>query len=156
MTVGEMVKFMRLCIIITRFQFLLRQYLWSQTAPPKSVPAFKLGQLTGMAQNRFDMIWRCLRWSHQPKHREEGMTHAQYRWLLVDDFIDCFNNHWSDNFFQGQQFVLTSQWLGGTVMVAIGSIEVFPTILPLTESHIIVWKFRTRLVVNLVSWLGWS
>ena len=47
-TICEMVKFMGLCIIITRFKFSLRQYLWSQTAPSKYVPAFKLGQLTGL------------------------------------------------------------------------------------------------------------
>ena len=67
MKFGEMVEFMGICIIITRFQFLSRQYLWSQTAPSKYVPAFKLGQLTGMAWNVFGMIWSCLRWSHHPK-----------------------------------------------------------------------------------------
>ena len=101
MTIGDMVKFMGLCILIKIFQFFLRRYFWSQTAPSKYVPAFKLGQLTGMAQNIFDMIWSCLRWSHQPKQREEVMTHAQYRWLLVDDFIDIFNTRQSDNFSPG-------------------------------------------------------
>ena len=46
MTIGEMVKFMGLCIPITRFQFSSRRYLWSQTAPSKYIPEFKLGQLT--------------------------------------------------------------------------------------------------------------
>ena len=98
MSIGEMVKFMGLCILITRFQFLSRQDLWSQTARSKYVPAFKLGQLTGIARNRFDMIWSCLRWIHKPKQREEVMTHAQYMWLLVDEFIDRFNTHRSDKF----------------------------------------------------------
>ena len=93
MTIGEMVEFMGICIIITRFQFLSRQYLWSQTAPSKYVPAFKLGQLTVMARNKFDMIWSYLIWSHQPKQREEVMTHEKYRWLLVNNCIDCFSTH---------------------------------------------------------------
>ena len=96
MTIGEMVKFMGLCILITRFQFLSRQDLWSQAAPSKYVPEFKLGQLTRMSWNRFYMIWICLRCIHQPKQREEVMTHAQYRWLLVDKFIDRFNTRRSD------------------------------------------------------------
>ena len=70
MTIGDMVNFMGLCIIITRFQFSSRQYLWSQTANSKYVPEFKLGQSTGMARNISDMIWICLGWSHRPKQRE--------------------------------------------------------------------------------------
>ena len=100
-TIGEMVKFVGLCILITSFQFSSRRDLWSQTARSKYVPAFKLGQLTGMSQNIFDMIWSCLRWSHQPKQKEEVMTHTQYRWLLVDNFIDCFNTHRPDKFSPG-------------------------------------------------------
>ena len=64
--------------------------------------------------------------------------------LIVLTLIDQIN------FRQGQQFVLTSQWLGGTVMVAVGSIEFFPTKFPLTEIQRTVWKFRTQLVVNVV------
>ena len=66
--------------------------------PSKYAPAFKLGQLTGIARNIFDMILSCLRWIHKLKHREEGMTHAQYRWFLVENFIDHLKTHRSDNF----------------------------------------------------------
>ena len=31
------------------------------------------------------------------------MTHTQYRWLLVDDFIHRFNTHRSDNFSPGSK-----------------------------------------------------
>ena len=79
------------------------------------------------------------------------MTHAKYRWLLVDNFIDRFNTHPEDNFSPGSKNILTSQWLGGMGMVAIGSIEVFPTTLPLTEIQRTVWKFITQLLVNVVS-----
>ena len=115
MTIGKMVKFMGLCILITRFQFSSCRYLWSQTAPSKYVPAFKLGQLTEIARNRFDMVWICLRWIQHPNQIEEGMKHAQHRWLLVDDFIDRFNTHRSDNFFPGSNcFVDESmvRWYG--------------------------------------------
>ena len=47
--------------------------------------------------------------------------------LIVSTLIDQIT------FYQGQKLVFTSQWLGGTVMVAIGSIEVFPTIFSSTE-----------------------
>ena len=57
MTIGEMVKFMGLFILIIIIQFSSRQDLWSQTAPSKYATAFKLVQLTGMVQNRFDVIW---------------------------------------------------------------------------------------------------
>ena len=34
-TIGEMVKFMGISILIKRFQCLSRQYFWSQTVPSK-------------------------------------------------------------------------------------------------------------------------
>ena len=98
-----MVKAMGLCILVTIFQFFSRRDLWSQTATFKYVPSFKLGHLTGMYQNRFDIIWSCLRCSNKPNQREEWMTHAKYRWLLVDDFIDSFNTHRSDNVSTGSK-----------------------------------------------------
>ena len=82
MTIGEMVKFMGICILVTRFQFFFGRYLWSQTAPSKYVPEFKLSQFNGMTWNRFDMIWICLRRSHHPKQKEERMNHAKYRWVV--------------------------------------------------------------------------
>ena len=78
--------------------------MWSQTAPSKYVPEFKLGQLTEMDRNIFDMIWICIKCSHKPKQIEEVMTHAQYMWLLVDDVIDRFSTHRSDNFLLGSTF----------------------------------------------------
>ena len=87
----------------------------SQNAPSKYVPAFKLGQLTVMDLNIFDMIWSCLIWIHQPNQIEDGITHAQYRWLLVDNFIDNFNTHRSDNFSPGSTICVDEsmvRWYG--------------------------------------------
>ena len=65
--------------------------------------------------------------------------------LIVSTVIDQMT------FLQGQQFLLKSQWLDGTVVVAIGSIEVLSTTLPLIEIHRTVRKFRTQTVVNVGS-----
>ena len=54
-------------------------------------------------------------------------------------------------FRQGQQLVLTSQLVGGTVMSMIESIEFSPTIFPSKESQRTVWKFRTPVMVNVGS-----
>ena len=68
------------------------------------------------------------------------------RWLtnllIVSTLIDQIT------FLQGQKNLLTIQWFGGTVMVDIVSIEVFPNIFSSTEIHRTVWKFRTQIVVN--------
>ena len=99
---GELLKFFCLLILITRFQFSLRRNLWSTTATSKYIPAFKLGQLSGMSRCRFDEIWSCLRWSYQPEERPDNMTHSAYRWMLVDEFVDRFNAHRATNFFPGR------------------------------------------------------
>ena len=54
-------------------------------------------------------------------------------------------------FWQGQQLVLTSKLVGGTVMSMIESIDFSLTIFPSTEIQRTVWKFRTQLVVNVGS-----
>ena len=101
-SMSELMKFLGVCILITRFQFSSRRNLWSTTATSKYVPAFRLGQLTGMSRNRFDEIWSCLRWSHQPDERPPGMSHAAYRWMLVDGFVENFNLNRSENFYPGE------------------------------------------------------
>ena len=43
------------------------------------------------------------------------MTHAQYRWLLVDDFTGRFRTHRSDNFFPGSNICVDEsmvRWYG--------------------------------------------
>ena len=56
MSKSELIKFLGLCILITRFQFSSRRNLWSTTATSRYVPAFRLGQLTGMSRCWFDEI----------------------------------------------------------------------------------------------------
>ena len=46
-----------------------------------------------MARHRFDDLLRYLVWSEQPKVRPPGMSHEQWRWKLVQDFVDNFNEH---------------------------------------------------------------
>ena len=53
----------------------------------------KLGKMTEMSRHRFDEIWSELLWSDQPGVRPSEMSHAEYRWLLVDDMVEIFNSH---------------------------------------------------------------
>ena len=76
---------------------------------------FKLGQLTGMASNRFDLIWSCLIWSLQLAEREPDATYAQHRWKLVDGFVEKFNNHQSAKFLPGSKICVDEsmiKWYG--------------------------------------------
>ena len=88
---SELSKFLGLCILITRFQFSSRRNL-----------CFRLGQLSRMSWCRFDQIWSCLRWSHRPQERPDGMSHAAYRWVLVHGFVDRFNAHRAAKSFPGE------------------------------------------------------
>eukprot|EP00171_Calliarthron_tuberculosum_P006804 IDg6804t1 len=96
-TAGELLKFFGMLILITRFEFGNRSTLWSTTRPGKYVPAPSLGS-AGMSRDRFDMLWRCIRFSDQPDARPSSMSSEQYRWRLVDDFVERFNAHRVSNF----------------------------------------------------------
>ena len=112
---SELIKFLGLCILITRFQFSSRRNLWSTTATSKYVPAYRLGQLSGMSRCRFDQIWSCLRWGRQPQERPDDMSHASYRWMRVDGFVDRFNAHRAANFHPGEYICIDEsmiRWYG--------------------------------------------
>ena len=86
-TKGELLKYFRVLILCTRYEFTSHASLWSTTAPSKYVSAARFGK-TGMARMRFDDLWRYLLWSEQPPVRPKGMSHEKHRWMLVDGFVD--------------------------------------------------------------------
>ena len=46
-----------------------------------------------MNRHRFDILWRHVRWSHQPDVRGEGTIHEAHRWKIVEDFVTNFNEY---------------------------------------------------------------
>ncbi|CAJ1960886.1 unnamed protein product [Cylindrotheca closterium] len=91
-----------------------RATLWSTVASFKYIPAPAFGR-TGMPHNRFDSIWECLTFSRQPEQRPEGMSAEAYRWLLIDDFINEFNEYQAANFIPGSTICvdeLIARWYG--------------------------------------------
>jgi Transposase IS4 len=93
LTVGELLKWFGITILMTRFEFGDRSSLWSQSSGSKYIPAPNLGTRTGMSRERYDMITRYLVWSYQPSVRPEGMSSEMHRWMLVQDFVDRINDH---------------------------------------------------------------
>jgi hypothetical protein len=68
------------------------------TPKSKYEVAPNFGGLTDMRRKRFEDLWRHIRFGIQPSIRPEHLTHAQHRWLLVDQFVENFNQHRSDKF----------------------------------------------------------
>lgn len=97
-TKGELLKFFGVLILITRFEFADRANLWATHSRCKYIPPANLGERTGMTRDRFHVILRYLAWSYQPKIRPDGMSSEEYRWKLVDGFIDTINEHRSHYF----------------------------------------------------------
>jgi Transposase IS4 len=70
---------------------------------------------TNMSRVRFDDIWTCLRWSEQPSDRTDGMSSERYRWLLVDGFVERFNEHRAKTFVPSENICVDesiSRWYG--------------------------------------------
>ena len=96
-TTGELVKFFGILVLTTRVQFGSRASLWSNKKSGKFLPAPSFGS-TGMLRDRFDSLWRLVRFSHQPGHRPTTMSSEAYRWRLVDDFVARSNEYRVTNF----------------------------------------------------------
>jgi len=91
-TVGELLKWFGVLMLITRFEYGTRAEVWSDIPRCKYIPAPNFGQ-TGISRQRFDDLWRFMEWSYQPYPRPEDMSSEHWRWCLVQDFIDRVNAH---------------------------------------------------------------
>ena len=92
-TKQELLKFIGIIILSTKYDWNDRSNLWSTTNASKYEMAPNFGEKTGMSRNRFDLLWKLMRYSHQPPERPEGMNSETYRWMLVQDFVDAINTH---------------------------------------------------------------
>ena len=149
-TKGELLKLIGVMILVSKFEFTSRANLWSNTAPSKYIPAPSFGK-TGMSRPRFDVLMRHLVYSEQPPERPYCMCHETYRWLLVDDFVEEFNNHRKNFFNQVISFVLMSQFRAGMVRGEHGLTMVCQCMWPLTENQTMVVKYKIRVVGAAVS-----
>ena len=104
-TVGEVLKWLGINVLITRFEFGDRASLWETKPRSKYIPAVALGEKTGMSRDRFNELLRFMQWSFQPGERPDEMSSEEYRWSLVQDFIDRFNEHRKKFMTPGQRIV---------------------------------------------------
>jgi Transposase IS4 len=92
MCMAELLRFFGICILITRCEFENRRDLWSLSTGCRFLTPMNLGQ-TGMSRNRFEALWTMVTFSKQEPTLPEGMSSQEYRWQLVDDFVDDYNRH---------------------------------------------------------------
>jgi hypothetical protein len=93
LTKGEMLKFIGVVMLCTRFEFRERASLWLTTVSGKYRPAACFDK-TGMVWKRFDNeIWGNLTFSHQPEQRPNYVSLETYWWQRVKGFVDSFNEH---------------------------------------------------------------
>ena len=92
-SIGEILKWIGVTILITRYEFGQRSSLWSNESGSKHIPAPNIGYRTGMSRERYDTLLQHRAWSFQPYMRPEGMSSEEYRWMLVSDFVKNINEH---------------------------------------------------------------
>jgi len=113
-TMGEVLKWFGVLMLITRFEFGNRAELWSDKPRCKYIPAPDFGK-TGMSRQRFDDLWRYMEWSYQPVERPQDMSSERYRWCLIQDFLDRINEH-RVNYFHPSDLICVdesiSRWYG--------------------------------------------
>jgi len=80
-TVGELLKWFGVLLLITRFEYGDRaSSLWSPESNCQFIPTPSLGR-TGMSRPRFDELFQFMEWSEQPKERPDGTPSKQYCWM---------------------------------------------------------------------------
>ena len=94
---SEILRFFGYIILCTKYEFSARASLWSEAPPTKYEKAPAFGRF-GMPRARFDELWRSIRFGDQPKVRPVGMSPERYRWLLVDEFVNNFNEYRAKTF----------------------------------------------------------
>jgi len=89
-TAGELLKFIGVTVLATRYEFGARADLWGTTARSKYMlaPAFSLR--TGMPRARFDALWSSVPFSKQVV---DGGDSEESRWQLIDEFVSNINLH---------------------------------------------------------------
>lgn len=90
-TAGEMLKFIGVLILATRYEFGARAELWATKArnPYLVAPAF--GERTGLSRCRFDALWTSLRFSERRCGGDDDSEES--RWELVSEFVRSINDH---------------------------------------------------------------
>ena len=145
-TIGELLKWFGVTILITRCEFSSRDSLWSKHPPSncRYLPAYELGSKTGMTRDRFNDLMMHMVWSEQPAERPAEMSSERYRWMLVDGYMGKGRTSIE---LSTTAFPTGSVWmnpcLGGMAWVVIGSTKAFRTIFLLTESPRMVVRFKT-------------
>ena len=94
----ELCKLLGIIVLITRFETTSRVRLWVIVSQNEYISAVKLGAMTGIPRQKFDDLWSTLRWRTRPKDRPEGVSHAENRWMLINDMVGIFNQHREDIF----------------------------------------------------------
>jgi len=89
-TGGELLKFVGVTVLATRYEFCARAYLWATKARNKYLIAPAFRERTGLPRARFDALWSCVTCSVQA---EGGDDTEKSRWQLVDDFVTNINEH---------------------------------------------------------------
>jgi hypothetical protein len=92
LTTDELLKFLRILILGTRYEFGHRADLWGTEAGSRILLAPAFGTKTRMPRKRFDDIWSSLTFSRQAERGDDKGSVA-HRWRLVSDFVETINSH---------------------------------------------------------------
>ena len=85
-SVGEILKFFGVLVLMTRFEFGSRHTLWHTKGANKYIPGANFGKF--ISRNRFDQLRTCIRFC-----RASNVTASEDRWAPVLDFFNAINNH---------------------------------------------------------------
>jgi len=89
-TAGELLKFIGVTVLATRYEFGARADLWVMAARSKYMLAPAFGLRAGMPRERLYALWSSVAFS---KHVVDEGDSKESKWQLIDDFVSNINLH---------------------------------------------------------------
>ena len=76
--------------------------MWYDVPESKITDASKLHEQTGMVRERFYTLWSCILFSNHPDVQPPNIYSEKYSWMLIDDFVEAFNESMSKNLYPSE------------------------------------------------------
>jgi len=112
---GEIVKFVGVIVLSTRFVFGRRRDIWATASVSRLIDPPNFGVRTRMSPGCFDSLLSCIRFGEQPDKRDPRITSMVHRWMLVENFVTAFNKYRSSNYSPSDRICVNesfSRWYG--------------------------------------------
>lgn len=113
-TMGELLKFYGVCILVSRVRPHARRDLWNAESDSKYVAAHDFSK-TGITRHRFEDMLGAWEFSDFVKEKPADMPYSDWAWSKLDGYVERLNKHMAKRYSPTEQICIDesfSRWYG--------------------------------------------